>query len=73
MVYTYAELRERFSSLLEKAVTEGQIKFKNQDGQVFVIRPEQPLKKSPFDVRSIKLPITRQDIFEAIQESRARF
>ncbi len=73
MVYTYAELRERFSSLLEKAVTEGQIKFKNQDGQVFVIRPEQPLKKSPFDVRSIKLPITKQDIFEAIPESRARF
>jgi hypothetical protein len=73
MVYTYAELRERFSSLLEKAVTEGQIKFKNQDGQVFVIRPEQPLKKSPFDVRSIKLPITRRDIFEAIQESRARY
>lgn len=73
MVYTYAELRERFSSLLEKAVTEGQIKFKNQDGQVFVIRPEQPHKKSPFDVRSIKLPITKQDIFEAIPESRARF
>ncbi len=44
-----------------------------KDGQVFVIRPETPAKKSPFEVRSIKLPITRMDILEAIHESRARY
>jgi hypothetical protein len=32
-----------------------------------------PLEASPFDVRSVKLPITKVDILEAIRESRARF
>jgi len=73
MVYSYAEVRERLSALLERALTEGQVKFRSRDGRVFIIRPEKPLKTSPFDVRSVKLPITKLDILEAIRESRARF
>jgi len=73
MVYSYSEAQEQLSSLLERALSEGQVKLRSQDGRVFVIRPEQPLKSSPFDVRSVKLPITKSDIFEAIRESRARF
>lgn len=73
MVYSYAEVRERLSTLLERALTEGQVKFRSRDGRVFIIRPEQPLKISPFDVRSAKLPITKLDILEAIREGRARF
>lgn len=73
MVYSYAEVRERLSTLLERALAEGQVKFRSRDGRVFVIRPEQPLRTSPFDVRSVKLPITKLDILEAIRESRARF
>jgi hypothetical protein len=72
-VYSYAEARERLSSLLERALTEGQVKLRSRDGRVFVIRPERPPKTSPFDVRSVKLPITKVDILEAIRESRARF
>lgn len=73
MVYSYAEVRERLSTLLERALTDGQVKFRSRDGRVFIIRPEQSLKTSPFDVRSVKLPITKLDILEAIRESRARF
>ncbi len=73
-VYSYAEAQERLSSLLERASTEGQVKLRSRDGRVFIIRPEQRLPKtSPFDVRSVKLSITKVDILEAIQESRARF
>ncbi len=72
-VYSYSEARERLSALLEKALHEGQVKFRSREGQVFVIRPEQPLKTSPFDVRSLNLPITKSDILEAIRESRTRF
>ena len=72
-VYLYAEARERLSSLLERALTEGQVKLRSRDGRVFIIRPERLPKTSPFDVRSVKLPITKVDILEAIQESRARF
>jgi hypothetical protein len=73
MVYSYAEARERLSALLERALSEGQVKFRSRDGRVFVIRPERPPKSSPFEVRSIKLPITKLDILEAVRESRARF
>ena len=73
IIYTISEVKQQFSTLLKKALREGQVKFKTKDGQVFVIRPETSAKKSPFDVRSIKLPITRADILEAIRESRARY
>ena len=73
MVYTSSEVQRRFSTLLKKALSEGQVKFKTKDGQVFVIRPETPAKKSPFEVRSIKLPITKADILDAIRESRTRY
>lgn len=52
---------------------EQQVKFGSRDGRVFVIRPAKLLKTSPLDVRSVKLPITKLDILEAIRESRARF
>ena len=73
MVYSYSEARERLSALLESALSDGQVKLKNREGQVFVIRPEKPLKKSPFEVRSVELPVTKGDILEAIRESRERY
>ena len=73
IVYTSSEVQKRFSALLKKALSEGQVKFKTKDGQVFVIRPEIAAKKSPFEVRSIKLPITGVDILDAVRESRARY
>lgn len=73
MVYSYVEAREQLATLLEKAWQEGAVKLRSRDGHVFVILPEQPKKKSPFDVRSIKLSITKDDILAAIQEGHARF
>jgi len=73
IIYTSSEVQKQFSDILKKAVNEGQIRFKTREGQVFIIRPEMPPKTSPFEVRSIKLPITRSDIIESIRESRARY
>ena len=73
MVYSYTEVRERFAALLERALSEGQIKFRNRDGRMFVIRPERVAQTSPFDVRSVQLPILRADILEAVREGRERF
>lgn len=72
-IYTSSEVQKRLSTLLKKVLSEGQLKFKTKDGQIFIIRPEIPARVSPFEVRSIKLPITRLDILEAIHESRARY
>jgi hypothetical protein len=73
MIYTSSEVQKQFPALLKKVLSEGQVKFKTNDGQIFIIRPEVPPKLSPFEVRSIKLPITRSDILEAIRENRARY
>jgi hypothetical protein len=71
--YSYSEARERLSTLLERALIEGQVRLRSRDGRVFIIRPERPAKTSPFDVQSVKLPISTVDILDAIRESRARF
>ncbi len=71
--YSYAEARERLSVLLERALLEGQGKLRSRDGRIFINRPERTQKRSPFDVESINLPISKVDILEAIRESRARF
>ena len=73
IIYTSSEVQKQFSTLLKKALSEGQLKFKTKDGQIFIIRPEIPPRVSPFEVRSIKLPITRSDILEAIHESGERY
>ena len=73
IIYSYTEARERFAALLERALNEGQVKVRSRDGRVFVIRPEPTLRKSPFDVRSLDLPITKREILDAIRESRERY
>jgi hypothetical protein len=71
-IYSYSEARERLSALLERALMEGQVKLRSRDGRIFIIRPERLEKTSPFEVRSVKLPISKTDILDAIRESRAR-
>jgi hypothetical protein len=75
MIYTTSQVQKQFSVLLKKALSEGQIQFKTKDGQLFIIRPVRAhtAKKSPFEVGSIKLPITRADILQSIRDSRERY
>ena len=73
MIYTTAQVQKQFSVLLKKALKEGQIQFKIRDGQIFVISPVRPAKKSPFEVRGIKLPISRADILQSIRDGRERY
>lgn len=56
-IYSYSEARERLSVLLERALVEGQVKIRSRDGRIFVIRPERQPGTSPFEVRSVKLPM----------------
>ncbi len=73
MIYTTSQIQKQLSTLLKKALSEGQIQFKSRDGQIFVIRPVRLVKKSPFDVRGVKLPIKTDDILQAVRESRERY
>jgi PHD/YefM family antitoxin component YafN of YafNO toxin-antitoxin module len=67
--YTFTEARQKLASLLEQAARSGEVRIKRRDGQVFVIRP-QKRKGSPLDVSGVDLNLSRDEILEAIQESR---
>ena len=75
MIYTTSQVQKQFSVLLKKALSEGQVQFKTRDGQLFVISPVRAhtAKKSPFEIRSVKLPITRADILQSIRDSCERY
>jgi PAS domain-containing protein len=68
-VYTYSEARQNLATLLEKAVTEGEVRVRRKDGQVFVIIPE-VTAGSPLDVEGVNIELTREEILEFIREGR---
>ena len=69
IVYTYSEARQKLAKLLDQVLTEGEVRIKRKDGQVFVIRPE-PKRESPFDVPGIELGISATEIVQFVQEGR---
>ena len=69
VVYTYSEARQKFASVLDKAVQEGEVRVKRKDGQVFVIRLVTS-DDSPLDVEGVDLGLTAEEILEFIQEGR---
>ena len=69
VVYTYSEARQKFASVLDKAVEEGEVRVKRKDGQVFVIRLVTS-DDSPLDVEGVDLGLTADEILGFIQEGR---
>ncbi|NIV29641.1 MAG: type II toxin-antitoxin system Phd/YefM family antitoxin [Anaerolineae bacterium] len=69
VVYTYSEARQKFASVLDKAVQEGEVRVKRKDGQVFVIRLVTS-DDSPLDVEGVDLGLTAEEILDFIQEGR---
>jgi hypothetical protein len=67
--FTYSEARQRLAALLERARREGAVRIRRKDGQVFVLRPEQPAG-SPLDVPAIGAHLSRKEILDAIREGR---
>ena len=72
IVYTYSEARQKLAKLLEQAATEGEVRIKRKDGQVFVIKPAQQ-HESPLDVEGVDLGITTSEILEFIEEGRKKY
>jgi antitoxin Phd len=63
MVYTYSEARRKLASLLDQAISEGEVRIKRRDGQSFVIRPEKK-ETSPLDVEGVNLGVTTDEILQ---------
>ncbi len=69
-VYTYSEARQQLSKLLNQALTE-EVLIRRRDGSIFSLKSKRS-KRSPFDVKGIKTNVSKQDIVNAVRESRAR-
>jgi hypothetical protein len=71
-VYTYSEAREKLSSILEESKIE-EVIIKRRKGDMYAIVPQSSRpRRSPFDVPGLSKSVTRQEISEAIKESRER-
>jgi hypothetical protein len=71
-VYTYSEARDKLSTILEESKTE-EVIIKRRKGDTYAIVPQSARPhRSPFDVPGLNKGVTRQEILEAISESRER-
>ena len=71
-VYTYSEAREKLSSILEESKTE-EVVIKRRKGDMYAIVPQATRpRRSPFDIPGLNKNVTRQEILEAISDSRER-
>ena len=69
---TYTEIETaNLSSLLEQARRDGEVRIKQPDGQIFVLKPETQ-KSSALDVAGIDLHISTQEIINWVREGRER-
>jgi prevent-host-death family protein len=71
-VYTYSEARRNLSTLLNRALAEGEVLITRRDGQVFVVKP-QPRQGSPLNVPGIDLGLSAEEIVSTIREGRRSF
>lgn len=68
-VYTYSQARQSLAALLEEARRKGAVRIRRRDGQTFIVRSEVP-RESPLDVPAVRLRLSRQEIVDAVRESR---
>ena len=70
-IYTYSQAREKLADILEESKSE-EVVIRRRKGDMFSIIPKTPRGRSPFDVPGLQTDITREEILEAIRESRER-
>jgi hypothetical protein len=68
-VFTYSEVRQNFSKLLQFAKSE-EIEIRRKDGSVYSLKSKARRKKSPFDVSGVKTKATTKNIIDAVRDSR---
>ncbi|MCX7725123.1 MAG: type II toxin-antitoxin system Phd/YefM family antitoxin [Thermodesulfovibrio sp.] len=69
--YTYSQARQRLADLLEESKKE-EVLIRRRKGDVFSIVPKNSIRRSPFDVPSLGKKIPREEILNAIYDSRQR-
>jgi len=70
-VYTYSQARNKLADILEESKNE-EVIIRRRKGDMFSIVPKNPRRRSPFDIPGLSTGVTKEEILEAIQESRER-
>ena len=71
-VYTYSQAREKLAAILEESKTE-EVVIKRRKGDSYAIVPRlQRQRRSPFDVAGLNKGMSKDEIVDAIRESRER-
>jgi hypothetical protein len=70
-IYTYSQARNKLADILEESKSE-EVVIRRRKGDMFSIVPKTPRSRSPFDVPGLQTDVTREEILEAIRESRER-
>jgi antitoxin Phd len=71
-IYTYSEAREKLARILEESKTE-EVVIRRRKGDMYAIVPKSGSpRRSPFDVPGLGKSIPRNEILDAIRESRER-
>lgn len=71
MVYTYSEARQRLSSLLDKAASDGKVLIRRNDGQTFSLTPV-TVPASPLDVPTIRADVSTKSLVAIVRAGRKR-
>jgi len=69
---TFLESQGNLSYLLEQARTQGEVRIERDNGQAFILKPEEA-KRSALDVQGVDLNISAEEIIEFIHEGRRQF
>jgi hypothetical protein len=69
---TYLETQQNLTTLLEQACRQGEVRIRREDGQTFVLKPENA-GRSPLDIEGVDLGISTGEIIEFIREGRKQF
>lgn len=70
-IYTYSKARQKLADVLEESKKE-EVLIRRRKGDVFSIVPVTRYKRSPFNIKGLRKKITRDEILEALRESRDR-
>lgn len=68
-IYTYSQAREKLADILEESKKE-EVVIRRRKGDMFSIVPKSGRLRSPFDVAGLRKGISRDDILQAIRDSR---
>ncbi len=71
-IFNYSEARQNFAAVLNKALEE-EVIIKRKDGTRFKIVPLNSKQddRSPFDIDGVESEVTRDEIINAVRESRS--